>query len=59
MRTVTEQVMTAMGAYTTSKRLPLNDCRVINIDTVKALGVSPNQAVALLPQKEPHLQLFF
>ena len=35
-------VMSAVGAYQTSKRLPVDDGRVINIDTVKALGMSPN-----------------
>ena len=35
-------MMTAVAAYQTSKRLPVDDGRVINIETVKALGVSPN-----------------
>ena len=35
-------MMTAVAAYQTSKRLPVDDGRVINVETVKALGVSPN-----------------
>jgi peptidoglycan hydrolase-like protein with peptidoglycan-binding domain len=34
-------MMSAVAAYQTSKRLPVDDGRVINIDTVKALGVAP------------------